>query len=119
MGGYRGSAKNVISLRCFIFEGCSCFEAVDEKRGSAFAVGMGEEVEHLQAARVGEIGRVCVGAEGEGGVGGVFGGEVGCKIPEASYKGVSLGTDGESEGKRPTIMGCADEGDPLQKSLGC
>lgn len=33
---------------------------------------MGEEVEELEAGGVGEVGCVCVGGEGEGGVGSVF-----------------------------------------------
>lgn len=84
MHRHSDSAQNLISVRCLESECRGCFEAVDEEGGAAFAVGVGEEMEHLQAAGVGEVGRVCVGAEGEGGVGGIFGGEVGCEIPEAS-----------------------------------
>lgn len=84
MGGHSNSAEDLISPRCFELERRGCSETVNEQRGAAFAVGVGKEMEHLQAARVGEVGRVGVGAEGEGGIGGVFGGQVGCEIPEAS-----------------------------------
>lgn len=84
MSGHADRAQDVVSGRRFEPEGGGCFEAVDEEGGAAGAGGVREEVEHLQAAGVGEVGRVGVGGQGEGGVGRVFGGEVGGEIPEAA-----------------------------------
>ena len=49
------------------------FEAVDQEGGSAGAVGVREEVEGLEAGGVGEVCRVGVGSQCQGGVGAVFG----------------------------------------------
>lgn len=71
--------------RVRFFAQCSSgVEAVDEERSATFTVGVREEMEHLQAGWVGEIGRVGVGWEGEVGVGGIFHGEVCCEVIEAT-----------------------------------
>ena len=85
--GDSGSAEDVVGAGGFAFQEGGGAEAVDEERGAAGAGGVREEVEHLQAAGVAEVGCVGVGREGEGGVRRVFGGEVGGEVPEATFGG--------------------------------
>ena len=67
-------AERRIRVRVLSLQDRGRVEAVDEEGCAACAVRVGEQVEGLQAGRVGEVGCVCVGAQSEGGVGAVFGG---------------------------------------------
>lgn len=82
-------AEEVVGLGVFVAEEGGGFEAVDEEGGAAGAVGVGEQVEGLEAGGVAEVGVVGVGVEGEGGVGGVFGGEVCREVVEAAVVGLA------------------------------
>ena len=75
-------------------------EAVDEGRCAAGAVRVREQMEHLQAAGVGEVGRVGVDGEGEGRVGCVGGIGGGGEVPKGA------------------IVGGADEGDAGEEGFG-
>lgn len=76
--------ENLVGGVGFFEESLGGFEAVDEEGRAAFAFGVREEVEHLEAGRIGEVGCVGVGWEGEVGVGCVFHCEVGCEVVETT-----------------------------------
>jgi hypothetical protein len=75
------------------------FKPVDEQAGAAGAVGVGEQVEGLQPCRVGEVGVVGVGLEGDVGVRRVVRGQVSGEVVEAA------------------VVGFADEGDALEEGF--
>lgn len=84
MRGYAYVGEDAVGCGVFGAECLGGSEAVDEDCLPAAAVGVGEEVEELEAGRGAEVGRVGVHAEGEVGVRGIFFGEVGGEVPEAT-----------------------------------
>ena len=75
-------------------------KAVNKRRFAAGAVGVGEHVEHLEAAGVGKVGCVGVDGEGQGRVCSVCRVDRGSEVPES------------------TIVGWPDESNPVEKSFG-
>jgi hypothetical protein len=53
MGGYGDSGEEIVRLWVGLAEDGSCVEAIDEEGGAAATLGVREEVEKLQSARVG------------------------------------------------------------------
>jgi hypothetical protein len=92
------------------------FEAVDEEGRAAFAVGVREQVECLQACGVGEVGIVGVGFECNVGVCGVLGREVRCELIEAAVVRVAEEGDAFEEGFRVAgfaVVGGVDEAEAI------
>jgi hypothetical protein len=92
------------------------FEAVDEEGRAAFAVGVREQVECLQACGVGEVGIVGVGFECNVGVCGVLGREVRCELVEAAVVRVAEEGDAFEEGFRVAgfaVVGGVDEAEAI------
>ena len=88
----------LLSLIVQVRRGC---EAVDERALTAGAFGVREEVEHLQAAGIGEVGRVGVDGESKVGVGSVGRVRHRGEVPEA------------------TVLGMADMGDAVEEFFCC
>ena len=96
----RDRGQNLVRFRIGGEEVGGSEKAVDEHGLAAAAVGVGEAVEHLQAAGVGEVGGVGVAGERERGVGCVGGvGDRG-EIPEGA------------------VVRGADEGDGIEECFG-
>jgi hypothetical protein len=95
-----GRAQYVVEVGVAFIEIGSGSEAVYKRGFAARAIGVREEVEQLQAARVGEIGRIGVDGEGQGGVRGVCGVDGGGEVPETA------------------VLGLPDEGDAVEQGFG-
>jgi hypothetical protein len=95
-----GRAQYFVEVWVGVVEMGSSSEAVHKGRFATRAIGVREEVEQLQTARVGEVGGVGVDREGQGGVRGVRGIDRGGKVPESA------------------ILGLTDEGDAVEEGFG-
>lgn len=100
MGVHVDRAEEPVRLRVGGAQVGGDLEPVDEQAGAAGAVRVGQQVEGLQACRVGEVGVVRVGLEGEVGVRRVVRGQVGGEVVEAA------------------VVRFADEGDALEEGFG-
>lgn len=99
MGVHIDRAEELIRLWLGLAQVGGDFEPVDQQAGAAGAVRVGEQVERLQACRVGEVGVVRVGLEGDVGVRRVLRGQVGGEVVEAA------------------VVRFADEGDALEEGF--
>lgn len=100
MRGHRRLREDLVGARVRLAQLRRAAEAVDEQRGAARALGVREQVEHLQPGRVGEVGRVGVGGERERRVRRVLVRQVRGEVVEAA------------------VVGGADESDALEQFLG-
>jgi hypothetical protein len=100
MRDHFGHAQYFVEVWVGFVEMGSGSETVHKGRFATRAIGVREEVEQLQAARVGEVGRISVNGEGQGSVRGVRGIDGGSKVPESA------------------ILGLSDEGDAVEEGFG-
>lgn len=78
--------QDLVGTRVFFTKFARSCVSINQKAGSAISICVRQKMEELKPCRVREIGVVGMGAQELVSICGVFEGEIGSKIPEATYR---------------------------------